>query len=119
MTITSRIFQPDHTIASERPGLGWLLVSGAGGALAAVVVAGVIAGQMGIGISWPLLLAAALLGALPRLLALMRGRWALHGPELAATLIALAAVGGVGIALAWPSLLPLGLSVDAAHHYQL
>jgi hypothetical protein len=118
-TTMQQALYPDNTIEAQQPGLGWLLVSAVGGALAAVVVAGVIAGRIGITISGPLLLAAALLGALPRLIALVRGRWALRGPELAATLIALVMAGGIGLELAWPSLLPLGLSVDAVHHYQL
>jgi hypothetical protein len=113
-----------HIIPCERdtsalPPLAWLLVSGAGGALAAMIVAGVVAGRAGLPISGALLLAAALLGALPQLLAVARGRWATRWPELAATVAGLLAVGGVGFWLAWPSLLPLGLSVDSVHHYQL
>jgi hypothetical protein len=99
--------------------LAWLLISAIGGALAAVVVAGVIAGRLGLPITGSLLLGAALLGALPRLVQLVCGRWAARWPELAAALLALLAVGVAGLAPAWPSLQPLGLSVDAVHHYQL
>jgi hypothetical protein len=106
-------------IGTDRPPLAWLLISGLGGALAAVVAAGVIAGRLGVPITGALLLGALLLGALPRLIEIARGRWVLSGLELAAALVALLAVGGAGLALAWPSLLPLGLSVDAVHHYQL
>src|SRR5262245_29097068 len=104
---------------SERPALIWLLVSGAGGGLAALIAAGIILGRLGLPISGALLLGVWLLGALPQLLAIARGRWSACGPELAATLIAFLTIAGVGMALAWPSLLPLGLSVDAVHHYQL
>src|SRR5262245_14818792 len=99
--------------------LAWLLISATGGALAAAIIAGVIAGRLGVPITGALLLGAALLGALPRLVQLARGRWAVRGPELAATLLALLAVGVAGLAPAWPTLLPLGTSIDAVHHYQL
>jgi hypothetical protein len=105
--------------AAGRPALAWLLVSGAGGALAALVVAGVIAGRLGVPISGPLLLAAATIGALPQAATIARLRWRVCWPELAATLVGLTALGGAGLALAWPTLLPLGLSVDAVHHTQL
>jgi hypothetical protein len=105
--------------APSRPSLAWLLVSTIGNALAAIVVAGVVAGRLGLPIAGSWLLGAGLLGALPRLLVLARGRWVARWSELAAALIGLAAVGGAGLALAWPALLPLGFSVDAVHHTQL
>jgi hypothetical protein len=104
---------------SSRGSLAWLLISAIGGALAAMVVAGVLAGRLGLPIAGSWLLGAGLLGALPQLLAIVRGRWATRWAELAAALIGFAAVGGLGLALAWPSLLPLGFSVDAVHHTQL
>src|SRR5690349_8130805 len=97
---------------SPRPSLAWLLVSAIGSALAAIVVAGVVTGRLRAPIAGSWLLVAGLLGALPRLLALARGRWAVRWAELAAALIGFAAVGGAGLALAWPALLPLGFSVD-------
>jgi hypothetical protein len=103
----------------DRPPLAWLLISAIGGGLAAIVVAGVVAGRLGLPITGALLLGAALLGALPRLAVLARGRWATRGPELAAALVALLAVGAAGLAAAWPALLPVGSSIDAVHHYQL
>jgi hypothetical protein len=101
------------------PSLAWLLLSAIGGALAAVVVAGVLAGRLGVPITGALLLGTGLLGALPQLARFARGRWVARWPELAAALLALLAVGFAGLAPAWPTLLPLGLSVDAVHHYQL
>ncbi|HET9222549.1 MAG TPA: hypothetical protein VFO07_08600, partial [Roseiflexaceae bacterium] len=103
----------------DTPSLAWLPISAIGGALAAVVVAGVLAGRLGVPITGALLLVAALLAALPRLAQLVRGRWAARWAELGAALLALVAVGFAGLAPAWPALLPLGLSVDAVHHYQL
>jgi hypothetical protein len=103
----------------DNPPLAWLLISAIGGALAAVVAAGVLAGRLGVPITGALLVGAALLGALPRLVQLVRGRWSARVPQLVAMLLALLAVGIAGLAPAWPSLLPLGLSVDAIHHYQL
>src|SRR5262245_47774352 len=108
-----------HIHDLDRPSLAWLLLSAIGGALAAVVAAGVIAGRLGVSISGGLLLGAALLGALPRLVQLTRRRWTTRRPELSAALVALLAVGGAGLAPAWPALLPLGTSIDAVHHYQL
>src|SRR5262245_22916907 len=108
-----------YTNAHNNPPLVWLLISTIGGALAAVVAVGVLAGRLGMPITGALLLGAALLGALPRLAQLVRGRWAARWPELVAALLALLAVGIAGLAAAWPTLLPLGLSVDAVHHYQL
>ncbi|HEU4323892.1 MAG TPA: hypothetical protein VFS21_12155 [Roseiflexaceae bacterium] len=99
--------------------LAWVLVSLCGGALAAAVVAGVAAGRAGLPVGGGLLLGAATLGALPQLVALLRRRWEPRWPELAAALLAFVAVAGLGLRLAWPSLLPLGLSVDAPHHYLL
>lgn len=107
------------TAPNARRSLAWLLASTAGNALAAIVVAGVVAGRLGVPIVGSWLLGAGLLGALPRLLTLARGGWAARWAELAAALIGFAAIGGVGIALAWPALLPLGFSVDAVHHTQL
>src|SRR5215213_10079850 len=104
---------------SSRPSLAWLLISAIGGALAAIVVAGVLAGRLGLPIAGSWLLGAGLLGALPQLLAIAHRRWVARWAELAATLLGFAAVGGMGLALAWPSLLPLGFSVDAVHHTQL
>jgi hypothetical protein len=108
-----------YAAPNSRISLAWLLLSAIGGALAAVVVAGVFAGRLGLPISGSWLLGAGLLGALPQLLAIIRGRWGACWDELVATLIGFAAVGGTGLALAWPSLLPLGFSVDAVHHTQL
>jgi hypothetical protein len=99
--------------------LAWLLLSALGGALAALIVAGVLAGRLGIPIRGGLLLVAAVAGALPQLPAIARRRWSARVPELAAALTGLLLVGGIGLWLAWPTLLPLGLSVDAVHHYQL
>jgi hypothetical protein len=103
----------------DRPSLAWLLISAAGSALAAIVVAGIVAGRLGLPIVGKWLIGAAIAGSLPQLIALARGRWSVGWPELAAALAAFAAVGGGGLALAWPSMLPLGLSVDAVHHTQL
>jgi hypothetical protein len=108
-----------YTNNSDRNSLAWLLLSAIGSALAAIVVAGVIAGRMGLPIAGSWLLGAGILGALPRVLMIARGRWLVHWPEFAAVLIGFVAVGGVGLALAWPALLPLGFSVDAIHHTQL
>jgi hypothetical protein len=112
-----------HTMSratpSSRGSLAWLLISAIGGALAAMVIAGVLAGRLGLPIAGSWLLGAGLIGALPQLLAIVRGRWVPRWAELAAALIGFAAVGGLGLALAWPSLLPLGFSVDAVHHTQL
>ncbi|HEU5098959.1 MAG TPA: hypothetical protein VFU22_08070, partial [Roseiflexaceae bacterium] len=105
--------------ASTRASLAWLLTSAVGSALAAIVVTGVVAGRLGAPIAGWWLLGAGLLGALSRLLAITRGRWALDWVELAAALISFAAIGGTGLALARPALLPLGFSVDAVHHTQL
>ena len=99
--------------------LAWLLISAIGGALAAIVAAGVIAGRLGLPIDGSWLLGLGLLGALPQLLVIARRCWVARWDELAAVLIGFAAVGGTGLALAWPSLLPLGFSVDAVHHTQL
>jgi hypothetical protein len=103
----------------EAPSLAWLLVSGAGAALAALAVAGIVVGRAGLPVTGKLLLAAALAGALPQVWAIARGRWAVRWPELIATGIAFSATAALGLALAWPALLPLGLSVDAVHHTQL
>jgi hypothetical protein len=103
----------------SRPSLAWLLISAIGGALAAIVVAGVLAGRLGLPIAGSWLLGAGLLGALPQLMAIAHRRWVARWAELAAALLGFAAVGGIGLALAWPSLLPLGFSVDAIHHTQL
>src|SRR5690242_12406441 len=108
-----------QTVNSNQPSLAWRLISAVGGALAATVVAGVLAGRLGLPIEGRWLLGAAIFGALPQLLAIVRGRWAARWADLAAVLAALAAVAGVGLALAWPALLPLGYSVDAVHHTQL
>src|SRR4051794_21075612 len=113
-----RTFNPAQS-TSRRTSLAWLLISAIGGALAAIVVAGVLAGRLGLPIAGSWLLMAGLLGALPQLLAFARGGWGACWAERAAALIGFAAVGGVGMALAWPSLLPLGFSVDAVHHTQL
>ncbi len=109
----------NHSSSHNPISLAWLLVSMCGGALAAVVVAGVAAGRAGLPVGGGLLLGAAALGALPQLAALLRRRWVPRWPELAAGLLAFAVVAGLGLGLAWPSLLPLGLSVDAPHHYLL
>src|SRR3954447_22482124 len=106
-------------ISSDKKSLAWLLISAIGGALAAIVVAGVIAGRLGLPMMGGWLLGAGAIGALPQLLEIARGRWIARWAELAAALIGFAAVGGMGLALAWPSLLPLGFSVDAVHHTQL
>ncbi len=108
-----------HAAPSSHDCLAWLLISAIGGALAAIVIAGVLAGRLGLPIVGSWLLGAGLLGALPQLLGIIRGRWVARWAELAAMLIGFAAVGGIGLALAWPSLLPLGFSVDAVHHTQL
>jgi hypothetical protein len=105
--------------ANRKPTLAWLLLSAAGAALAAVIVAGIAAGRLGLPIRGAWLLGAAALGALPQLYAIGRGRWARDWAELAAMLVGAAAVAGLGLALAWPALLPLGQSVDAVHHTQL
>jgi hypothetical protein len=108
-----------RTVNSDQHSLAWLLISAIGGALAAIVVAGVIAGRLGLPINGSWLLGAGVIGALPRTLAIIRRRWAVRWAELAAVLVGFAAIGGVGLALAWPALLPLGFSVDAVHHTQL
>jgi hypothetical protein len=108
-----------RTVNSEQYSLAWLLISAIGGALAAIVVAGVIAGRLGLPINGSWLLGAGVIGALPRTRAIIRRRWAVRWAELAAVLLGFAAIGGVGLALAWPALLPLGFSVDAVHHTQL
>src|SRR3954447_18283284 len=108
-----------QTIKSDQPSLAWLLISAIGGALATIVVAGVIAGRVGLPIDGNWLLGAGIIGALPQLVQIARRRWMARWAELAAVLVGFAAVGGVGLALAWPSLLPLGFSVDAIHHTQL
>src|SRR5689334_2996420 len=99
---------PDNRDQLARASLAWLIVSAAGESLAALVVAGVVAGRLGLPLSGGILLAAAAVGALPRLVALARRQWSARWAELLATLAALVVVGGVGLALAWPSLLPLG-----------
>ena len=106
-------------INAGQPGLAWLLISGLGSGLAAVIVAGTIVGRLGAPLHGALLPGAALLGVLPRLLLLLRGRWQARWPELVATLLALAAGTGIGLSLAWPDLLPPGRSVDAVLHYVL
>jgi len=87
--------------------------------LAALVVAGTLLGRAGLPIAGALLLVAALVGGLPQSVVIAHARWSARGPELVAVLAAFLTITGVGLALAWPSLLPLGLSVDAVHHYQL
>lgn len=99
--------------------LAWLLMSIPGGALAALVVAGIVAGRIGVPISGALLLGAAGIGALGHAAALARSPVALRPAELAATTLGALATAGVALALAWPSLLPLGISVDAVHHFQM
>jgi hypothetical protein len=108
-----------RTVNSDQHSLAWLLISTIGGALAAMVVAGVIAGRLGLPINGSWLLGAGVIGALPHTPAIIRRRWAVRRAELAAVLVGFAAIGGVGLALAWPALLPLGFSVDAVHHTQL
>ena len=103
----------------DRPGLAWICLSAIGGALAALIVAGIVAGRLGIAITAPLLLAAAAIGTLPRLVALLRWRWAAQVPELALALLVFTAISALVLWLAWPSLLPLGRSVDAVHQFQL
>ncbi len=102
-----------------RPGLAWLIVSGLGGAVAAAIVFGTVAGRLGVPLSGALLLGAAAPGALPGLVALLRGRWAARWPEVAAMLLAFGAVFGIGLWLGWPDLLPPGRSVDAVLHHVL
>ncbi len=86
--------------------------------LAALVVAGILAGHAGLPLGgW--LLGVALVAALPSFAPVLRGRVAPRWPELAAALLAACAVAGAGLYAAWPSLLPMGISVDAAHHMQL
>ncbi len=104
---------------ASQPSLAWLLLSGLGSILTAIVVVGIVAGRLGLPIRGGWLIGAAALAALPHLRALLLGRWQCDWWELAAMAIGTAAVGGAGLALAWPSLLPLGLSVDAVHHTQL
>lgn len=111
--------QAVDTFEEPGPGLAWAVLGTLGGCVAAIVVAGVSAGRAGIPIGAPLLLVAGALGLIPGLIGLVRRRWELSPPELPAALVAFVAVAAVGLWLAWPSLLPLGLSVDAVHHYQL
>jgi hypothetical protein len=63
-----------YTTNSDRNSLAWVLLSAIGSALAALVVAGVIAGRMGVPIAGSWLLGAGILGALPRVLMIARGR---------------------------------------------
>lgn len=63
------------------------LISAIGGALAAMVVAGVLAGRLGLPIAGSWLLGAGLLGAPPPLLALVRRRCVMRWAELAAALV--------------------------------
>lgn len=97
----------------------WLLFATLGNMLAALVVAGILAGHAGIPLSAGLLLGAACAAGLPSLVPLLRGRVVPRWPDLAAALVAACAVAGAGFYAAWPTLLPMGISVDAAHHMQL
>jgi hypothetical protein len=111
-----------RTPAVERaalPSLAWLLVSAVGSALAASSVAGVALGRLGLPVSGAALVGAAAIGALPRALDLLAGRYSRRRWELIVVLIAFAAVALFGLAPAYPSQLPLGSSVDAVHHLRL
>lgn len=110
---------PIACFRSPRFPLAWLLISGIGGGLSALIVAGVLAGRAGLPISGGLLLAAGAFGALPALVALLRGRWEARWPELLVVGAAASLAIALGLWHAWPSLLPPGLSVDAVHHFQL
>lgn len=111
--------QPASVAADDtRISSAWLLFATLGNMLAALVVAGILAGHAGLPLDgW--LLGVALVAALPSLAPLLRGQVASRWPELAAALLAVLAIGGAGLYAAWPSLLPMGISVDAAHHMQL
>jgi hypothetical protein len=72
--LTKARMQHTKELDLDRPSLAWLLISGAGSGLAAVVAVGVIAGRLGVPITGGLLLGGLLLGALPRLVQLVGRR---------------------------------------------
>lgn len=96
-----------------------VLLATLGNMLAAIVVAGILAGHLGLPITGTLLIVAACCGALLSSALLVRYGVKKHWLELLAVLVAMSALGAIGLALAWPTMLPLGLSVDATHHFQL